>query len=236
MSGSGVLIVRNDVPEDLESSWNIWCDTVFIPKCLGIIPGVISARRFATAEQDFKHMSVVRRKPRYLMIFELSDTGLLGGEPYLKLWQGDDSLPEDSFENTLKTSEGYFIGSYKKIFSLEEGDYRQPDTKSTLLLGHNAPPDKDDAFNAWYNTEHLPAMMRVPGFVTGRRFTADGPQLMDDEQAQKAPKYLTFYDLESPEAIDHDVFLAERDSPWSMWVRTWFKRRITYVGNRIYPK
>ena len=34
------------------------------------------------------------------------------------------------------------------------------------------PPDKDAAFNRWYNEEHVPQVLQFPGLVSARRYKA----------------------------------------------------------------
>ncbi len=45
-------------------------------------------------------------------------------------------------------------------------------------------PEREAEFNAWYDTEHLPEIVALPGFVLGRRYACDGA----------VPKYLGWYD------------------------------------------
>ncbi len=46
----------------------------------------------------------------------------------------------------------------------------------------------ETAFNAWYDTEHVPALARVPGVRSARRFRAAGGN----------PRYVALYHLASP--------------------------------------
>jgi hypothetical protein len=36
------------------------------------------------------------------------------------------------------------------------------------------PPGQDAAFHGWYDEEHIPIRMKVPGFLSGRRYAATG--------------------------------------------------------------
>ena len=74
-----------------------------------------------------------------------------------------------------------------------------------------AAPNADE-FNAWYETEHLPGLARVPGTVRAQRWLRlDG-----------APRYVACYDLLSPQALEHPDWLAVRHTPWSARVRPMF--------------
>src|SRR5215207_635454 len=66
-----------------------------------------------------------------------------------------------------------------------------------LLVFMNPPATDVDAWNAWYDDEHLPARLRVPGICSGLRYSAVG----DD-----GPRYLTYYDLESLDVLKSDAY------------------------------
>ena len=51
----------------------------------------------------------------------------------------------------------------------------------------------EDEFNDWYDTEHVPALARVPGVVCARRFR---------NPASGGPKYVALYHLAAPEVVD----------------------------------
>lgn len=65
-----------------------------------------------------------------------------------------------------------------------------------LLVMMEIPPEHEEEFNRWYNEEHLPERLSIPGFVRARRFRA----------IEGGPKYLALYDLESPDVLDTDEY------------------------------
>ncbi len=57
-----------------------------------------------------------------------------------------------------------------------------------LIVWTDIPAGIESDFNEWYNREHLPdRILRMPGFLRGRRYVA----------TSGAPRYLTYYDLQS---------------------------------------
>ncbi len=80
--------------------------------------------------------------------------------------------------------------------------------KGFLLVLMQPPPAFEEEFNAWYDTEHIPERVAVPGFQTGIRFVCiDG-----------APKYLAMYDLAKPEVLDSPEYASvagDKSSPWT---------------------
>lgn len=66
-----------------------------------------------------------------------------------------------------------------------------------LLVAMMNPPADEDAFNAWYDEEHVPLRLGVPGFISARRYRAtDGD----------GPRYLALYDLESLDVLKSDAY------------------------------
>jgi len=80
-----------------------------------------------------------------------------------------------------------------------------------LLLTMTEPPAADeDEFNAWYDSEHIPERLSIPGFVSARRWQA--------ELRPGEGKYLATYELVSPRVLQTREYLAhvgEGLTPWS---------------------
>jgi hypothetical protein len=78
----------------------------------------------------------------------------------------------------------------------------------------NAAEGRDDDFNAWYDTYHLPEVTRhVPGFVAGRRFVLDPLQRSGVGVGEPAPwKYLAVYDVESDDLAETFAALSRHSS------------------------
>src|ERR1700721_748706 len=45
--------------------------------------------------------------------------------------------------------------------------------KGLLFASFNTSPAQEDEFNDWYDTEHVPERMRVPGFLNPQRWSGD---------------------------------------------------------------
>jgi hypothetical protein len=79
-----------------------------------------------------------------------------------------------------------------------------------LLLTMTEPPAyMEEEFNAWYDTEHLPERLSIPGFRSVRRWVADCKP--------GEGKYLATYELESPAVLVSPAYLAffEKPTPWT---------------------
>ena len=99
--------------------------------------------------------------------------------------------------------------------------------KGFLLVMMQCPPTLEDEFNAWYDTEHLPERLSVPGVETALRFVClDGH-----------PRYLAMYDLEKHEVLETPAYMKvayDQSSPWTKRVTS--RVRVTRTsGSQIYP-
>ncbi len=67
--------------------------------------------------------------------------------------------------------------------------------KYKLLVLTNAINGRDDEFNRWYDNQHIPDALDVPGYITAQRFR------LADTQMAGAPasrwRYLAIYEIES---------------------------------------
>jgi hypothetical protein len=59
-----------------------------------------------------------------------------------------------------------------------------------------ADPSRADAFNDWLTSQHLPDVLRIPGFRAARRFRASEVRLTPDTPPPER-EYLHFYELET---------------------------------------
>lgn len=81
-----------------------------------------------------------------------------------------------------------------------------------LLLTMTEPPAlMEEEFNAWYDTEHLPERLAIPGFASARRW-------IDPQAAAGSGKYLATYELDNPQVLETRDYLAhvgDKLTPWS---------------------
>ena len=94
-----------------------------------------------------------------------------------------------------------------------------------LLVGLSVPPERDEEFNAWYNTEHLPFLAAVPGVLRARRFVS-----LDDSR-----KYLAVYELADPEVPRSEAFQTAAQTPWTARQRTWFEFWLRVRSRAVTP-
>jgi hypothetical protein len=85
----------------------------------------------------------------------------------------------------------------------------------------------EEEFNAWYNTEHLPELLAVPGILAAARY----------EAVKGGPTYLAFYELESVDVMQTPTFTNRPRTPWGQRVTpSVIGSNLTrVVGEQIFP-
>jgi hypothetical protein len=98
-----------------------------------------------------------------------------------------------------------------------------------FLVYTDIDPKYEEEFNAWYDTEHLPDLLRLPGFLDAARYMAE----------KGSPKYLAAYELTSVEALKSAEFQKYRanPTPWSrrMSPTVIGKNMTRILGEQIFP-
>ncbi len=221
MAGEKAVILGcfGDIPADIEANWNQWYASSHIPARLSL-PGFIGARRFKAYEGDY----------RYVSLYELENADAVNSAPYRGLKQKETARPASSFEAQTLKFPGFLRGIYQQIYP--DTAYRMPESEYLLLIAHDVPSAKEEEFNAWYDTEHIPAILRVPGFVSARRFTlVHNPNSPEPQSAR--PKFLTIYDMADRRATENPAFHRAGATPWSNRVRNWATRRARVMAQQI---
>ncbi|WP_416547149.1 hypothetical protein ACHEXK_15215 [Limnohabitans sp. DCL3] len=83
----------------------------------------------------------------------------------------------------------------------------------------------EEEFNAWYNTEHLPGLSRVPGTVRAQRYL----------RLSSSPRYIACYELLSPAVMESPAWLAIRHTAWSARIRPMFMNTVRQLFIRHTP-
>jgi hypothetical protein len=94
--------------------------------------------------------------------------------------------------------------------------------KHLLTVYANIPATIEDDFNQWYNTQHIPERLALPGFLGAARYEAiifpgfsSGGRF---EYLEGNPKYLALYELEDASVLESPAYLAVRErnttNPW----------------------
>lgn len=97
-----------------------------------------------------------------------------------------------------------------------------------LLVIMDTTSQIEEEYNEWYDTEHLPERMSVPGFLYGARFTVVDGYL----------KHLAFMDLESLDVLKSDAYVKVsplHPSPWSRRIFRHIRGFKRAIYQQIFP-
>ncbi len=82
-------------------------------------------------------------------------------------------------------------------------------SRALLHFTTDIDPAMECEFHRWYEDEHIPERMAVPGFQRALRFRA----------ISGGPKFLALYDIESPDVLRSDAYLRLIGPDKSAWTR-----------------
>ncbi len=92
-------------------------------------------------------------------------------------------------------------------------------------------PEKDALFNEVYDTEHIPALLKVPGVLSVRRGVREPlTMFLGGEKktivAEGEPRYSAYYELESAEVLTSEAWgKAVELGRWPSQVRPFTRNR-----------
>ena len=99
--------------------------------------------------------------------------------------------------------------------------------------------DKDAIFNEVYDTEHVPALLRVPGVIAVARFKSEPVTMMIGGERktiviESEPTYNALYEIESPAVLTSDAWAkAVEEGRWPAQVRPYTSNRRHVMYRRI---
>ncbi|HJN86174.1 MAG: hypothetical protein QF714_00955 [Dehalococcoidia bacterium] len=75
--------------------------------------------------------------------------------------------------------------------------------RGLLMVYADVRAEDEDEFNRWYNEEHIPERLAIPGVLDAARYVA----------VQGGPKYLAYYELDEAEAYFSDAWQYRLNNP-----------------------
>ncbi|MBI3964965.1 MAG: hypothetical protein HY329_04950 [Chloroflexi bacterium] len=209
----GLLFVRIDVPAEVEADFQTWYNEEHIPWRLKRVPGFLSARRYRALEGS----------PKYAAVYDVASPAVLESREYVALRDEERDRPTEIAQRVVPRFSRLERSIYEEI-TPDPADYTPPAEGKILLVAMLVPrPDREEEFNAWYDTEHLPALKSIPGFLSARRFRA----------LEGEPRYLALYDVADYSVFGGEAYKTKRESPWADRIRSQLASRVRNVYERI---
>jgi hypothetical protein len=100
--------------------------------------------------------------------------------------------------------------------------------KGILIAAMDFTNSREDEFHDWYDLEHVPERLRIPGFINAERWiSVENPKIS-----------LATYDLDSVDVLHGAAYNAigrENSSPWTKRTQKFRKSLMRYEGEQIKP-
>jgi hypothetical protein len=100
--------------------------------------------------------------------------------------------------------------------------------KGLLLMAFDFSPGHADEFHDWYDQEHIPERLRVPGFLNAERWIdTENPNI-----------HVATYDLASYDVLYSPAYYAvsgANQSPWTKRVTSVSRRLLRFEGSQLVP-
>ena len=114
-------------------------------------------------------------------------------------------------------------------------------TKYIYIASMDVEPDKEALLNEVYDTEHVPALLLVPGVLSVTRFKAESFTMsMGGEERTvpvgDTPAYTAIYEIESPDVLVSPAWAAAVEAGrWPEQVRPYTSNRRQELRQVIEP-
>jgi hypothetical protein len=186
--GPLLLAVQANVAAEHEDAFNDWYHQ-HVPHLLQV-PGYLWGRRYRAVVGDVA----------YLAIYAITDRG------WLPRLLGPDEAARPAIVNEefarfgrLQGLRDVTINVYEQIFGPPFAPALMDRDAPLSLVSVDCRPEAEAEFNRWYDTSHVPNLLQVPGYLSGRRFRlADDPRLA---HLGMQPRYLALYEIDGLAAV-----------------------------------
>jgi hypothetical protein len=184
------------VPPEREEEFNAWYDTEHLPR-IAALPGFVRGRRYVCDGAT----------PKYLAWYDAVDETVEAG-PHLKEYLADSTPWFTRIAGFLQHRERMNFRLMRDV-----GDTGRNDAPWLYIVHTDIPDHIADEYNEWYDAEHLPRLVTVPGVLRARRYNrVSGP----------GPKYFTAYDITAPEVWESPAAHKARKTAWTEKMRSLF--------------
>ena len=203
-TGKGLLFSQMAPPAGWEDDFDDWYKNEHIPQRMAI-DGFSHALRY---RQD--------GEPWHLACYFLDDMSALDTEEYGLLKSDPPARTARMLDNVTGFTR-YITDEISDTAADQPSDWTGAD--HTLYVVAFAVPEEDRAeFDGWYDEEHTPLLMKVPGWLRVRRYRVRpgfaGPPWT----------HLALHEIESPAVLDAPERAAARDTPRrdALAAKPWF--------------
>ena len=101
---------------------------------------------------------------------------------------------------------------------------------TVLVVTMDVDEADESEFNEWYNEQHLPERMAIPGYVSARRFKL--------ENGNNALKYLCIWEMVVGSPLQSEMYKEQNAHPTELYLRVnkTIKLRTRGLYHQVYPE
>jgi len=191
---------------DWAGRFHRWYDEEHIPARL-TLPGFAAARRYEEEHGD-----------HFLAVYHLDDAKVLTTPAYRALKE------QPSAETAWMLSN---VSGFTRYIADQLADTGRVSGPATCLLAvaFDVPLTRSEEFDAWYTQEHVPLLMRVPGWLRVRRYAARS------EQAGPHVTRFALHELAERSALGSPLREEARNTAWRgrLAAEPWFAANQRWV-------
>jgi hypothetical protein len=188
-----------------DAEFNAWYDHEHVPDMLSV-PGFEAAQRFVTVQAGTPDSTL----PPYLVIYDVATRDLDATNAEVKhrmttgLLRKGDAIDYPAIVTAIFSPLGppqlakRLAGTTRAAKVAGQNELKTFE----LIVFSNPDATREDEYNQWYDTMHVPDVLHVPGFISGQRF-----KLAENESpGTDIPRYLVRFEFKS---YDLDATVAE---------------------------
>jgi hypothetical protein len=205
---TGLMTAWVHVPPEREDEFNDWYNLEHLPQAVAL-PGFMRGRRYL----------VENAKPKYLAWYDTADEHVEPGPAFRHFV----AHPTPWWTRMARSFEHRERMNFRLMCDV--GRVPEQDTPWLYIVHTDIPDHIVGEYNEWYDREHLPRLVTVPGVIRARRYTA----------VSGSPQYLTAYELTDRDAFESPEGLLARKTPWTAKMRSLFQNTRRSMGRLILP-
>jgi hypothetical protein len=207
MSTHALYLVRMDVAHDHDATFNEVYDSEHVPN-LRAVPGVRRASRYRQPSQT---------EPRYIAAYELDSPAVLESAAWKKAGEAG-RWPTVVRPHTMNRH----LAMYERVGGDEALTGKTPYVFWVMM---DIEPHREALFNELYDTEHLPLLSKLPGYVKAVRYRTS---------VAGEPRYLCAYEVERADLPQSKAWNDTSDiGRWKPEVRPYTYNKKWIVSSRL---
>lgn len=194
------LLVFSEPVKGKEAQYSAWYDEVHVPALLAV-PGFVAAERYQSVKADTPDSKL----PPYVAFYQVKSTD----------WAATDAAVKRDFAaGKIRSSLAFNQASSATVVYQTLGPFvhakdvpgasapTQIAGKTELrtyamFVSMNAAEGKDEAFNRWYDQQHMPDVLRIPGFLSGQRYKLVKNDSGEASAGKSMDSYMVWFNFQS---------------------------------------